>query len=786
MDIECVTHLNDTLAIGRAPPKHFHGVPLRGGLGESKHHTVRLARGLVGIRVASKVSSPEQAKLNALDIDTRSDVYALGVLLYELLTGNTPLEHERLKQTALDELLRIIREDEPPKPSTRLGYSGERLATISAQRGTEAAKLGQVLRGELDWIVMRALEKERTRRYETANGLARDIQHYLADEPVEACPPSASYELRKFARKHKAGLATAAGFAALLMLGTAASAWQAVRASHQRDEVRVLNDRLQRTLYAAHMNLAQRAWDTGGIAPLVAFLEQHRPKPGESDLRGFEWYYLYRLCHAELLTLQGGGGELTFSPDGKRLASDGRGGAMAWDAQTGQELLPRRWYVTDQVDCMALSPDGKRLASASQDKTVKVCDAQTGQVLLTCKGHTTGQVDSMAFSPDGKRLASVSYGWDAQQRTIVPGEVRVWDAQTGRELLVFKGHDGGIGSVVSSSDGTRLASSSFDGTVKIWDATTTSPEAPIFRIPLGGVGNVTFSPDGKRLAGPTGDKTVKVCDAQTGQVLLTCKGHTDVVYRVVFSPDGKRLASGAKDRTVRVWDAQTGQELLTCKGHTATVGSVAFSPDSTRLASSSSRPGEWGSSDPPGEVIVWDAQTGRELLSPKGHSRLVNSLAFSSDGKRLATLSRDNTVKVWDVQTGQELLTLEARSRTVGSVAFNPDGKRLASSNSSPKGSDTRSPGDVRVWDAQTGQELLTLKGHTADVTSVVFSPDGKRLASAARDDTVKVWDVQTGQELLTLLGRGVVFSPDGHCLATNGSDDAVKIYDATPLPAKP
>jgi WD40 repeat protein len=183
---------------------------------------------------------------------------------------------------------------------------------------------------------------------------------------------------------------------------------------------------------------------------------------------------------------------------------------------------------------------------------------------------------------------------------------------------------------------------------------------------------------------------------------------------------------------------------------------------------------------------VWDAQTGRELLSPKGHCRLVNSLAFSPDGKRLATLSRDNTVKVWDVQTGQALLTLEARSRTVGSVAFSPDGKRLASSNSSPNGSDTRSPGEVKVWDAQTSQELHTLKGHTADVTSVVFSPDGKRLASAARGDTVKVWDVQTGQELLSFLGRGVVFSPDGHRLATNGSDDAVKIYDATPLPEKP
>ena len=177
--------------------------------------------------------SPEQAEMSGLDIDTRSDIYSLGVLLYELLTGTTPLEKKRFAKAAYDEIRRMIREEEPPKPSTRLSTSGVRIASIAAADGTPSRpSCRSSMRGDLDWITMKCLEKDRTRRYETANGLARDIQRYLADEPVEACPPSATYRLRKFARKNKAGLATAAAIAALLVAGIAVSTWQAVRATN--------------------------------------------------------------------------------------------------------------------------------------------------------------------------------------------------------------------------------------------------------------------------------------------------------------------------------------------------------------------------------------------------------------------------------------------------------------------------------------------------------------------------------------------------------------------------
>src|SRR5437588_660577 len=290
--------------------------------------------------------SPEQAEMSALGADTRSDIFSLGVLLYELLTGSTPLSHKRLKEAAYGEVLRMIREEEPPKPSTRLSDSGEALASISAQRHTEPAKLTKLVRGELDWIVMKTLEKDRNRRYETASAFAADVQRYLKDEPVQACPPSAWYRFRKFARRNKRALATAALLGVMLLVAVGAVVASALWAANARLAVEVATKKeLEQNLYFTHIALAERELydkNWGRAAELLDECPAH--------LRGWEWYYLKRLRHSPPITLSLGPrarlenfSDLAFSPDGGWLATpSGEKDIKVWDAATGKEVAALR------------------------------------------------------------------------------------------------------------------------------------------------------------------------------------------------------------------------------------------------------------------------------------------------------------------------------------------------------------------------------------------------------------------------------------------------------------
>jgi WD40 repeat protein/serine/threonine protein kinase len=725
--------------------------------------------------------SPEQAALSNVDVDTRSDIYSLGVLLYELLTGTTPFDKDRFKEAGYDAIRRIIREEEPPKPSTRISTLGQSAKSISTQRHSDAKRLSQLFRGELDWIVMKALEKDRNRRYESASALAADVQRYLDDEPVQACPPSAGYRLRKFARRNKVALVTASmiSVAALLAVGSLVGTVRVLadsnaqiqeeqkqtkdalgRETQANDELIRSLKREERTAYFRRIALAERELTTGNTGHAEELLDDC-----PLGLQGWEWNYLKRRRHSEPLTFRGHKAWIigvAFSPDGKRIASASSllsntiGEIKIWDRATGKELLPPMLGHFGPVVGVAYSPDGKTLASAGWDKTVKLWNAATGKPLHTLPGHTA-YLSSVAFSPDSKVVASASGD----------NTTKLWDAATGQLLDTLRGHSRALSAVAFSPDGKYLASASYDRTVKLWDMTS-HKEMRTLHGQASLVLAVAVSRDSKLVASVGSGGNVMVWDATNGRHLHTFRAEITIVTSVAFNHDGSRLAVGNLDKTVRLFDLVTGQEAITLRGHADMVMSVTFSPDGQQLASASMD----------GTVKVWDAEAGEAKTNPenrtlRSQAGAVFRMAFSLDGKRLATANYDETVTIWDLASGRQDRLLIGHSGPVFAVAFASDGRRLASADLA---------GNIKIWDAGTGKEVRTF---TSFGGNMALSADGKRLAAGFEGATVFVWDVATGKEELSFHAHEApilytAISPDGLRLATSSWDSTVKVWDAT------
>jgi WD40 repeat protein len=510
--------------------------------------------------------------------------------------------------------------------------------------------------------------------------------------------------------------------------------------------------RAEQQEYAAQMNLAQQDWENANLGRLTDLLQAHFPTDGTADLRGFEWYYLWRLAHGYRFSLPQTRNvqSVRFSPDGKRLVTDSNDQTIKlWDVATGKLLWELNGPGGNGGSVVVMSADGQRLAGNSRDQTVKIWEAATGRELLVLNGHTRA-VFAVAFSPDGSKLASG--GLDRS--------VKLWDTATGQELRTLNGHASLIESLAFSADGKRFATASQDNIVKLWDPATgreiASLSTQAFR---------TFSPDGKKLVTTqAGSNALKIWDAANGQELLTLKGHSAGIWQAAFSPDGKTLVSGAWDDTIRLWNAQTGQPLHLLSGHLGQVHSLAFAPDGRKLASASADR----------TVRLWDVAAGRALAVFKGHARDVTDVAFSPDGKLLASGSDDQTVKLWEAAPTQAPLTFKGHTRDVRSIAFSPDGKSLVT------GSADRT---LKLWDAETGKEQHTFKIHTDNLYPVAYSPDGKTLASGSMDKTARLLDLATRRELFTLKGHtdavlSLCFAPDGKKLLTGSGDSTLKLWN--------
>ena len=414
----------------------------------------------------------------------------------------------------------------------------------------------------------------------------------------------------------------------------------------------------------------------------------------------------------------------------------------------------------NSVNSVSFSPDGKCIASGSNDNTVKVWDVESGNEVLTLRGHSYG-ITSVSFSPDGKRIASGSY-----DKTV-----KIWDAETGQETLILQGHSGIIDSVSFSPDGKRIAIAIGSKGVQLLDAETGQETANLWGH-SNDIACVSFSPDSKRLASASHDSTVKVWNAETGQEMMTLRGHKANAFSVSFSPDGKRIASGSYDNTVKIWDVESGNEVLTLRGHRESVHCVSFSPDGKHIVS--------GSSDK--TVKIWDAEKGQEALALTKYTHAYNCVSFSPDGELIKFSENrdeyDHTVEIFDTEKGQEIVRLSGLSSSIEDVVFNHNGTHIACMCSRDR--------SIKLWNLESRQQTRNLKGYTQyfdGSVGLAFSPDGKRFASGSDDKTVKIWDVESGNEMLTLRGhrepvRCVSFSPDGKRIISGSWDKTVKIWD--------
>jgi hypothetical protein len=507
--------------------------------------------------------SPEQLVMTNPDVDTRSDIYSLGVLLYELLTGKAPFESKQLLELDWDAMSRTIREQEPVRPSARL--TQEFTATASTTRA-DVEKLISALRGDLDWIVMKCLEKERSRRYGTANGLLEDIQRYLAGEPIHARPPSSLYRLRKLAQRNRVAFAALGSIAGALCLGIVASTLEAVRAQRAHNTS-------ERHFYGAKIYLAQRAWEKHDVARVRELLEETSTYPE----RRFEWYHWQRKLHLNSGGLWGHNGPVlavAVAPDGERVVTGSDdGSAKIWNAATGTEVLTLTGHSAG-VTAVAISGDGTRIATGSYDQTTRLWDAATGKLLALLRGHTA-PVYALGFSPDGARI--VTAGAD--------GTLRLWTTREG-QLVARMNADSAATAVEFSMDGLTLVSGYENGSVRIWDLRTTQSKM-VWTAPHAPVRSVAFSADGQRIltAGEDGVVQIRSTDSSGAPLFLTERG--PAVRATVFSPEGNRVATAAVDSTVRVYDGATGKELRLHKRHTGAVNCAAFTPNGRRLVTGS-------------------------------------------------------------------------------------------------------------------------------------------------------------------------------------------------------
>ena len=738
--------------------------------------------------------SPEQSAGPAVYIDVRTDVYALGVVLYELLAGTLPFD---CTDVSPFDVPRLIREREPQR--------------ITRHRPE--------LRGDVETIVHKALAKDRERRYASVADFAADLRSYLHNEPIAARRDSGWYLLRKTLSRYRLAAVVAVSFVVLLAASAASLALLYRRAESRAEELR-------RAGYFNSVALAHAALEDENGPRLWQYL---RACP--DDLRGWEWDYLARRgdLSRRAWTAHPAGASVWCSPSGRWLATCAYEGVIRlWHPATGEEVL--NWQAHEgPISMLAYSPDETRIASVGYDKMLRVWDVRSAAQVLQVETDSV-RATSVSYAPDGRRIATGGFErgvkiWDAdtgEPLAAWPAEhavqalsystdgrvlygcgetqLSMWAAASGELLATVVASERELSGFAVDHSGALVATGDLDQEVVLWDATTLArtdsfhvagtPQRLAFshdgdrlavaagalevweiatrdpqpsRVSDSRMSSCQFSPDGSVIFTGELSGRVRVWDAAPPQIPLVLIGHSDFVRGVVAYPDGVRIASASRDGTIRVWDYRGGETLLRWESHDPRDQYLAIDASGQRLISCGYD----------GLVRVWDADTGAALRTLRGHTSAVLGVACAPTGTTVASVSADRTVRLWDSESGALLRKMEVPG-PLQHVAFAPSGSEIATA-----GWD----GVVRVWSLRDGRERRALHGHDDLVIKVGYSPDGRLIVSCGNDTTVRIWDAATGACVRVLRGhsapaQSLAFSHDGTRLFTGGYDQLLNVWD--------
>ena len=694
--------------------------------------------------------SPERFKG---ECDVRADVYSLGLTLYELLVLRPAYSSpDRLR------LIELVTSSEPPTPRS----------------------LDPRIPRDLETIILKSIDKDARRRYQSADELSGDLERFIQDEPIHARRISTLERAIRWSRRNRA-LAGSLGLIAALV--TCVAIGSTIAAGHFRsvsdelsstlddlqiekakvdaaaetnrqlavdrqqeaekaleakrqadiaagaankahDEMAHLQELTRRNLYAAEINMAQLAGANGDTGRRNELLSHWRTTDEKNDLRGWEWYHLL------------------------------------------SEGLSRRLEIrthTDYVTGVSWSPDGSRIASCSRDSEIHICDPESGEHLQTLTGHS-GPAFCVAWSPDSTKLASCG----------VDASVRVWDAASGNELVTCNLHAVPVFRLAWDAKGQRIASVGYDGTTHVWDPSTGRGQQTL-HFDQAGLASIAWHPLNDRLAVAIGSQ-IRVWNATTGELTETLGGFADEIHSVAWHPDGERLASSGSHGRFAILRAGHSMPVQTFNGREGDWRSrVAWSPDGRFLATA----------DRQDAIRIHNADTFAVIITLQGHPGMQSSLSWSPDSRQLASSSWDGSVRIWPVGDGHSERNIVTESESIQAASWSPDGRRIVTGDNK---------GRVQVWDAQTRKRVLELtdpEGSLVHVSAVVFSPDGSQIAAGGRlQNEVLLWDTRSEKPVQRLQGpairrssgnsgvRSLCWDPESNLLAAGNSDGDTLIWD--------